>query len=121
MNRRISLNGSDWLFKEFYGEDWRWRGSHLLDSGDRRHWRVGSVPGYHQFRKKTCSVFRGNIGAEFDAMLEALGLEFAVIVLGFPRAGAGAFEVNYQRAIATLAPHASAGESKRRGTYRDQH
>src|SRR5215207_92091 len=45
MNRRISLNGSDWRFKDFYGEDWRWRGSHLPDSRDRRHWRVGSVPG----------------------------------------------------------------------------
>jgi beta-mannosidase len=45
MNSRISLNGSDWLFKEFYGEDWRWRGSHLPDSRDRRYWRIGSVPG----------------------------------------------------------------------------
>ena len=45
MNKRISLNGSDWLFKDFYGEDWRWRGSHLPDSRDRRHWRTGSVPG----------------------------------------------------------------------------
>jgi beta-mannosidase len=45
MNRRILLNGSDWLLKDFYGEDWRWRGSHLPDSRDRRHWRVGSVPG----------------------------------------------------------------------------
>jgi beta-mannosidase len=49
MNRRISLNGSDWLFKEFYGEDWRWRNSHMPDSQDLRGWRVGSVPGcpYH--------------------------------------------------------------------------
>jgi beta-mannosidase len=45
MNRRISLNGSDWLFKDFYGEDWRWRNSHLSDSRDKRHWRVGSIPG----------------------------------------------------------------------------
>src|SRR5688572_8664180 len=45
MNRRISLNGSDWLFKDFYGEDWRWRNSHLPDSRDKRHWRVGSIPG----------------------------------------------------------------------------
>ena len=29
MNKRISLNGSNWLFKDFYGEDWCWRGSHL--------------------------------------------------------------------------------------------
>ncbi|MGB8984678.1 MAG: four-carbon acid sugar kinase family protein [Anaerolineales bacterium] len=40
-----------------------------------------------QFHNKTCSVFRGNIGAEFDAMLDALGLEFAVVVLGFPKNG----------------------------------
>ena len=45
MNRRISLNGSDWLFKEFYGEDWRWRNSHMPDSRDLRGWRAGSVPG----------------------------------------------------------------------------
>ncbi len=43
--------------------------------------------GCHQFHNKTCSVFRGNIGAEFDAMLDALGLEFAVVVLGFPKNG----------------------------------
>jgi uncharacterized protein YgbK (DUF1537 family) len=43
--------------------------------------------GCRQFHNKTCSVFRGNIGAEFDAMLDALGLEFAVIVLGFPKNG----------------------------------
>jgi len=43
--------------------------------------------GCHQFHNKTCSVFRGNIGAEFDAMLDALALEFAVVVLGFPKNG----------------------------------
>lgn len=36
---------------------------------------------------KTCSVFRGNIGAEFDAMLDALEQTFAVVVLGFPKNG----------------------------------
>jgi len=45
MNRRISLNDSDWLFKDFYGEDWRWRDSHLPEGHDTRHWRRGSVPG----------------------------------------------------------------------------
>lgn len=45
MTRRISLNGSDWRFKEFYGEDWRWRNSHMPDSRALRGWRVGSVPG----------------------------------------------------------------------------
>src|SRR5215216_4137941 len=45
MSSRIYLNGSDWFVKDFYGEDWRWRGSHLPDSRDQRHWRAGSVPG----------------------------------------------------------------------------
>lgn len=43
--------------------------------------------GCKQFFNKTCSVFRGNIGAEFDAMLDALDCEFAVVVLGFPKNG----------------------------------
>src|SRR5512138_51877 len=43
--------------------------------------------GCRQFHNKTCSVFRGNIGTEFDAMLDALGLEFAIVVLGFPKNG----------------------------------
>ncbi len=45
------------------------------------------LAGCRQYHNKTCSVFRGNIGAEFDAMLDALGLEFAVVVLGFPKNG----------------------------------
>jgi len=43
--------------------------------------------GARQFFNKTCSVFRGNIGAEFDAMLDALEEEFAVVILGFPANG----------------------------------
>ncbi len=43
--------------------------------------------GVDRFFNKTCSVFRGNIGVEFDAMLDALGLDFAVVVLGFPKNG----------------------------------
>jgi uncharacterized protein YgbK (DUF1537 family) len=43
--------------------------------------------GCTRFFKKTCSVFRGNIGAEFDAMLDALGHDFGVVVLGFPANG----------------------------------
>jgi uncharacterized protein YgbK (DUF1537 family) len=39
------------------------------------------------FHKKTCSVFRGNIGAEFDAMLDELGEEFCAVILGFPKNG----------------------------------
>lgn len=43
--------------------------------------------GVKQYIDKQCSVFRGNIGAEFDAMLDALQEEFAVVVLGFPDNG----------------------------------
>lgn len=43
--------------------------------------------GCQLFINKTCSVFRGNIGAEFDAMVDTLELEFAPIVLGFPKNG----------------------------------
>jgi uncharacterized protein YgbK (DUF1537 family) len=43
--------------------------------------------GCRQYYNKTCSVFRGNIGAEFDAMLDAVGQDFAVVVLGFPKNG----------------------------------
>lgn len=40
-----------------------------------------------KFINKTCSVFRGNIGSEFDAMLDELSASFAVVVLGFPKNG----------------------------------
>ncbi|NIK25022.1 uncharacterized protein YgbK (DUF1537 family) [Paenibacillus lupini] len=43
--------------------------------------------GCSRFINKTCSVFRGNIGPEFDAMLDELGSSFAVVVLGFPKNG----------------------------------
>ncbi|MBP7110441.1 MAG: four-carbon acid sugar kinase family protein [Firmicutes bacterium] len=43
--------------------------------------------GCGMFHKKTCSVFRGNIGAEFDAMMDELGADFCAVVLGFPRNG----------------------------------
>lgn len=43
--------------------------------------------GISQYIDKQCSVFRGNIGAEFDAMLDSLKEEFAVVVLGFPNNG----------------------------------
>ncbi|WP_249306105.1 four-carbon acid sugar kinase family protein [Lederbergia citrea] len=43
--------------------------------------------GAKQFFNKACSVFRGNVGAEFDAMLDALEEEFAIVVLGFPKNG----------------------------------
>ncbi len=37
--------------------------------------------------KKTCSAFRGNIGSEFDAMLDTVGTNFAIVVAAFPRNG----------------------------------
>lgn len=43
--------------------------------------------GCTQFLNKTCSVLRGNIGAEFDAMSDALNTTFAVVVEAFPENG----------------------------------
>ncbi len=37
--------------------------------------------------KKACSVLRGNVGTEFDAMLDAAGKDFAVLVAAFPKNG----------------------------------
>ncbi|MFD0681149.1 MULTISPECIES: four-carbon acid sugar kinase family protein [unclassified Paenibacillus] len=39
------------------------------------------------FFNKTCSVFRGNVGKELDAMMDATGEDFAVIILAFPKNG----------------------------------
>lgn len=49
--------------------------------------RLAMKLGAEQLINKTCSVFRGNIGAEFDAMLDATEEEFAVVVLAFPKNG----------------------------------
>ena len=43
--------------------------------------------GAERLYKKTCSVFRGNVGAELDAMLEMAGEESAVVVAAFPANG----------------------------------
>lgn len=53
----------------------------------RKATRLLHEAGSPRLFNKTCSVFRGNIGAEFDAMLDELGASFAVVVLGFPRNG----------------------------------
>ncbi|MDB4866942.1 MAG: hypothetical protein JWR03_1275 [Cohnella sp.] len=45
MTQRISLNGSDWLYKDFVGEDWIWRDAEKPDTKDVRWWRKGTVPG----------------------------------------------------------------------------
>jgi beta-mannosidase len=42
---QISLSGKDWLFKDYIGEDWRWRDAHKPGTRDVRFWRRGSVPG----------------------------------------------------------------------------
>src|SRR5690606_21752077 len=56
--------------------------------------------GCTRFHNKTCSVFRGNIGVEFDAMLDALGQEFAVVVLGFPKNGRQTIDgIHYVRGV----------------------
>ena len=43
--------------------------------------------GFDMYHNKTCSVFRGNIGAEFDAMQDVLGVSCSMIVLGLPKLG----------------------------------
>jgi beta-mannosidase len=45
MNEQISLNGVDWLFKGYLGEDWLWRNAHKPGSRDAHGWTPGSVPG----------------------------------------------------------------------------
>jgi beta-mannosidase len=45
MAQRMSLGGSDWLFKGFVGEDWVWRNAEKPDTRDLRFWRRGTVPG----------------------------------------------------------------------------
>jgi len=45
MQKRISLNGSDWQLKSFLGEDWRWRKAYHPETRDRRCWLKATVPG----------------------------------------------------------------------------
>ncbi len=42
---QITLNGADWQFKGFNGEEWRWRNEHLPGTKDAFGWRPASVPG----------------------------------------------------------------------------
>lgn len=64
-----------------------------LDSPEKAYRKVQTATrrlkelGCTLYFNKTCSVFRGNIGAEFDAMLDELGRELAVVILGFPKNG----------------------------------
>lgn len=40
-----------------------------------------------RYFNKTCSVFRGNIGAEFDSMQDVLGVSCSMVIAGFPGNG----------------------------------
>lgn len=42
---RVSLNGNDWMYKDFIGDDWVWRHSEKPNTRDIRWWRKGLVPG----------------------------------------------------------------------------
>ena len=77
-----------------------------LTDGETAYQRVFAATrelmGMHAQRyfKKTCSVFRGNVGAELDAMMDAAGEEFAVIVLGFPDNGRTTVDgIHYVRGV----------------------
>ncbi|HZB95793.1 MAG TPA: four-carbon acid sugar kinase family protein [Herpetosiphonaceae bacterium] len=64
-----------------------------FDPAERAYEKVFSaahtlqVAGCTRYYKKICSVFRGNIGAELDALLDGLGERFVLIVAGFPKTG----------------------------------
>ena len=42
---KISLNGSDWVCKEYVDEDWIWRNGEKRETRDVRWWKPGRVPG----------------------------------------------------------------------------
>ncbi|MFM9278843.1 four-carbon acid sugar kinase family protein [Paenibacillus jiagnxiensis] len=43
--------------------------------------------GCKTYFNKTCSVFRGNVGRELDAMMDVLQEDFAAVILAFPKNG----------------------------------
>ena len=43
--KKISLNGSDWVCKEYVGEDWVWRNGEKRGTKDVRWWKAAKVPG----------------------------------------------------------------------------
>ena len=43
--------------------------------------------GCDMIHTKTCSVFRGNIGASFDAVQDEMGVQCSMVAAGFPRNG----------------------------------
>ncbi len=42
---KISLNGSDWICKEYLDEDWIWRNGEKTETRDVRWWKPARVPG----------------------------------------------------------------------------
>lgn len=40
-----------------------------------------------RYFNKTCSVFRGNVGAEFDQMQDTLSIDCSMVIAGFPENG----------------------------------
>ena len=56
--------------------------------------------GCDRFSAKTCSVFRGNIGASLDAVQDAVGEDCTMVVLGFPANGRTSLHgVHYVRGV----------------------
>ena len=56
--------------------------------------------GCDRFSAKTCSVFRGNIGASLDAVQDAVGADCTMVVLGFPANGRTTLHgVHYVRGV----------------------
>ena len=64
-----------------------------LDSAERAAERTREAAvflrecGCDMIHTKTCSVFRGNVGASFDAVQDVLGVTCSMVVAGFPRNG----------------------------------
>lgn len=59
-----------------------------------------SALGCRQWFGKVCSVFRGNVGALFDAILDETGSHFAPVVLGFPKNGRTTIQgIHYVRGV----------------------
>ena len=95
---RILSEGADWeaLSARFAQErtdaliidtDSRFLPSQQAQARVVRATRALQTAGCGAYWKKTCSVFRGNVGAEFDAMLQVLGLESGVAIAAFPKNG----------------------------------
>ena len=62
--------------------------------------------GCNVFCAKTCSVFRGNVGATLDAMQDALGIKCAMVVAAFPKNGRTTLEgVHYLNGVPVSETH----------------